>query len=319
MNKGESSLKQVLRKCFSIRPNADRDEKLDFLRKLSIFSVPSRYPEAFGLYVIEALAAGVPVVLPESGAFPELVEQTQGGRIYQPNEPDDLAGALELILENPEQEKTMGLAGHESVSRDFSNEQLASVWSTTSFPHREILTTKSMASEFTIAVEFSETDPRHHALYKFLSLDGNLRTRISAEPGAFGRHGGREWPLRLAPCQSVLPLQKTTAHRRRSGSQTNRCRSTRSLHPLCFSVLEEENEQVKAAVGEAVAACVHFEQATGSMTPIMIPEVVRNQVSEASSEVESAVISVIAFCFEALPQHLIGLEDFRPVKPWLKG
>ena len=63
-----------LTECFSIRPNVDRDQKLDFLRKLSIFSVPSRYPEAFGLYVIEALAAGVPVVLPESGAFPELVE-----------------------------------------------------------------------------------------------------------------------------------------------------------------------------------------------------------------------------------------------------
>ena len=38
-----------LTECFSIRPNADRDEKLDFLRKLSIFSVPSRYPEAFTL------------------------------------------------------------------------------------------------------------------------------------------------------------------------------------------------------------------------------------------------------------------------------
>ena len=75
--------------------------------------------------MVEALAAGVPVVLPESGAFPELVEQTGGGRIYQPNEPSDLAEALELLLENPEQAKSMGLAGHESVSRDFSNEQLA--------------------------------------------------------------------------------------------------------------------------------------------------------------------------------------------------
>jgi glycosyltransferase involved in cell wall biosynthesis len=111
--------------CSRIRPNVDRKDKLDFLGKLSVFSVPARYPEAFGLYVIEALAAGVPVVLPESGAFPELVEQTQGGCIYQPNEPDTLAEALEPLLRNPEQAKTMGLAGHESVSRDFSNEQLA--------------------------------------------------------------------------------------------------------------------------------------------------------------------------------------------------
>ncbi|MEC9123737.1 MAG: glycosyltransferase family 4 protein [Verrucomicrobiota bacterium] len=109
----------------SIHPNVDRDQKLSFLRSLSVFSVPARYPEAFGLYVVEALAAGVPVVLPESGAFPELVEQTQGGRIYRPNGPNELAEALEPILGDPEKAKAMGLAGHQSVSHDFSNEQLA--------------------------------------------------------------------------------------------------------------------------------------------------------------------------------------------------
>ena len=114
-----------LHEYFSITPNVSRKEKLDFLHKLSVFSVPARYPEAFGLYVIEALAGGVPVVLPESGAFPELVEQTQGGRIYQPNEPEALAEALEPLLETPEQTKAMGLAGHDCVSRDFSNEKLA--------------------------------------------------------------------------------------------------------------------------------------------------------------------------------------------------
>jgi glycosyltransferase involved in cell wall biosynthesis len=114
-----------LNDCSRIRPNIDRDDKLDFLKKLSIFSVPARYPEAFGLYVIEALAAGVPVVLPESGAFPELVEQTQGGRIFQPNKPIILAETLQSLLKNPDQAKSMGLTGHESVSRDFANEQLA--------------------------------------------------------------------------------------------------------------------------------------------------------------------------------------------------
>lgn len=112
--------------CSSIRPNIDRDEKLSFLPKLSVFSVPARYPEAFGLYVVEALAAGVPVVLPESGAFPELVEQTKGGCIYQFNEPIALADALESLLENPEQAKKIGLTGHEIVSKEFANEQLAS-------------------------------------------------------------------------------------------------------------------------------------------------------------------------------------------------
>ena len=110
----------------SIKPNIDRNEKLNFLRKLSVFSVPARYPEAFGLYVVEALASGVPVVLPHSGAFPELVEQTKGGLVYQPNDPSTLAESLEALLIDPEQSKKIGLNGHEVVSRDFANENLAS-------------------------------------------------------------------------------------------------------------------------------------------------------------------------------------------------
>ena len=110
----------------SIKPNIDRNEKLNFLRKLSVFSVPARYPEAFGLYVVEALASGVPVVLPHSGAFPELVEQTKGGLVYQPNDPGTLAESLEALLIDPDQSKKIGLNGHEVVSRDFANENLAS-------------------------------------------------------------------------------------------------------------------------------------------------------------------------------------------------
>jgi glycosyltransferase involved in cell wall biosynthesis len=65
-------------------PNLDRAAKIAFLRSLSVFSVPARTPEAFGLYVIESLAAGVPVVQPRLGAFPELVETTGGGVLYDP-------------------------------------------------------------------------------------------------------------------------------------------------------------------------------------------------------------------------------------------
>jgi glycosyltransferase involved in cell wall biosynthesis len=110
----------------SIKPNIDRKEKLNFLRNLSVFSVPARYPEAFGLYVVEALAAGVPVVLPDSGAFPELVEQSQGGRLYKPNDPGTLCESLESLLVDPEQSKKIGLKGHDVVSKDFANESLAS-------------------------------------------------------------------------------------------------------------------------------------------------------------------------------------------------
>src|SRR5258706_47606 len=76
------SLKDLLRKTgllesVEFRPNLTRSQKLEFLESLSLFSVPARYSEAFGLYVIEAMAAGVPVVQPRSGAFTEIVRQVE--------------------------------------------------------------------------------------------------------------------------------------------------------------------------------------------------------------------------------------------------
>ena len=111
--------------CSIFRPNIERDEKLKFLRGLNVFSVPSRYPEAFGLYVIEALAAGTPVVLPKSGAFPEIVEDTGGGIIYEDNNPSDLAIALDQILKDSEGSKKMGIFGRDVVLEKYSNEKLA--------------------------------------------------------------------------------------------------------------------------------------------------------------------------------------------------
>jgi glycosyltransferase involved in cell wall biosynthesis len=106
-------------------PNVDREGKLAFLRDLTLFSVPSRYPEAFGLYVVEALAAGVPVVLPHSGAFPEIIEATDGGLLYQPEKTSALPDALENLLARPEEAHAMGLRGHEAVAEGFSNKTLA--------------------------------------------------------------------------------------------------------------------------------------------------------------------------------------------------
>ena len=65
-------------------PNLSRADKQAFLRSLSVFSVPAIYGEAFGLYVIEALACGVPVVQPRHAAFPELIAATGGGLLCAP-------------------------------------------------------------------------------------------------------------------------------------------------------------------------------------------------------------------------------------------
>jgi glycosyltransferase involved in cell wall biosynthesis len=59
--------------------NISREEKTVMLGTLTLFSVPATYPEAFGLYVIEAMASGVPVVQPAAASFPEIVAQAGAG------------------------------------------------------------------------------------------------------------------------------------------------------------------------------------------------------------------------------------------------
>lgn len=88
-------------------PNLDHDRKEHFLSRLTIFSVPATYHEAFGLYTIEALAAGVPLVMPRSSSFPEILESSGAGVLAEPNDPSALAAAWHQLLADPERLATM--------------------------------------------------------------------------------------------------------------------------------------------------------------------------------------------------------------------
>lgn len=105
-------------------PNVTREQKIEFLRGLTVFCTPALYGEAFGLYVIEALAAGVPVVQPRHGAFPELIEQTGGGLVAEPNA-RALADAVESLLRDPARARALGAAGRRAVQERFSIQALA--------------------------------------------------------------------------------------------------------------------------------------------------------------------------------------------------
>ncbi len=106
-------------------PNLDRSAKLEFLKGLSVFSVPARYGEAFGLYVIEALAAGVPVVQPRTAAFTELVELTGGGLLCEPGSAEALAKSLLELLAEPVRARRLGEAGRRAVFERFSSLAMA--------------------------------------------------------------------------------------------------------------------------------------------------------------------------------------------------
>jgi len=106
-------------------PNLDRPARQEFLRSLSVLSVPARHSEAFGMYVLEALASAVPVVLPRHGAFPELVETTGGGVLYEPNEPGALADALGALLADRGGAAHLARQGREAVLEAFTIEGMA--------------------------------------------------------------------------------------------------------------------------------------------------------------------------------------------------
>jgi glycosyltransferase involved in cell wall biosynthesis len=106
-------------------PNLDRAAKLAFLKSLTVFSVPAVCNEAFGLYVIEALAAGVPVVQPRAAAFPEIVAATGGGVLCEPRNPASLAEQLEALLLDPARARALGEAGRRAVLEKFSDTAMA--------------------------------------------------------------------------------------------------------------------------------------------------------------------------------------------------
>ncbi len=106
-------------------PNVDRAGKLALMRSLSVLSVPALYGEAFGLYLVEAMASGVPVVQPRHAAFPEILAASGGGMICEPGNSAALADALEPLLLEPERARALGEAGRRAVREKFSAEQMA--------------------------------------------------------------------------------------------------------------------------------------------------------------------------------------------------
>ncbi|MEY2409288.1 MAG: hypothetical protein QOF48_1958 [Verrucomicrobiota bacterium] len=105
--------------------NVDRDEKLEFFRKLTVFSTPALYGEAFGLYLLEAMASGVPVVQPRHAAFPEILATTGGGVLCDAGDARALADAIEPLLLDPARALELGRRGREAVVARFGIDQMA--------------------------------------------------------------------------------------------------------------------------------------------------------------------------------------------------
>ena len=103
----------------------DRAQKIAFLQGLDALSEPSPYAEPKGLYLLEALANGVPCVQPRHGAFPEVLACTGGGLLFEPNDAASLADQLLVLARDREKARALGRKGAEAVRQHYSVSRMA--------------------------------------------------------------------------------------------------------------------------------------------------------------------------------------------------
>jgi glycosyltransferase involved in cell wall biosynthesis len=110
---------------FHYRGAVDRHDKIDFLRKLDVLSVPATYDEPKGIFLLEAMACGVPVVQPARGGFAEIVEKTGGGLLVKPDDTDSLADGLLRLYNDRALAERLGQSGFEKVRERYSVARMA--------------------------------------------------------------------------------------------------------------------------------------------------------------------------------------------------
>jgi glycosyltransferase involved in cell wall biosynthesis len=76
--------------------------------------------ESFGRVVVEAMAAGLPVVGVQGGGVNEIVQHGQTGLLAKRDDPQDLAASIEQLVREPRRRAAMGLAGRQRAESTYS-------------------------------------------------------------------------------------------------------------------------------------------------------------------------------------------------------
>jgi glycosyltransferase involved in cell wall biosynthesis len=90
-----------------------------------VLSVPATYDEPKGMFLLEAMASGVPVVQPRRGAFTEVIEKTGGGLLVEPDDPDRLADGLESLLRDRRLRQELGRRAFRTVREHYTVQRSA--------------------------------------------------------------------------------------------------------------------------------------------------------------------------------------------------
>ena len=100
-----------------------RDDVARLLSAFDIFVMPSLF-EGLCMAVLEAFAAGVPVVATPVGGIPSSVAEGETGKLVPPRDAEALANAILWMLEHPAEARDMGLRGRQLVEAKFTMEAM---------------------------------------------------------------------------------------------------------------------------------------------------------------------------------------------------
>jgi len=102
------------------------DQRMGLFETTDLFVFPSNYPnEAQPLVVLEAMAAGVPVITSDIATLPEFVRDGETGRLCQPDDPDKLAHSIKQAINTPDQTYAMAQAARLMCQTDFTMDRFA--------------------------------------------------------------------------------------------------------------------------------------------------------------------------------------------------
>ena len=103
----------------------DREQKIAFLQSMDVLSVPATYNEPKGMFLLEAMACGVPLVQPRRGAFTEIMETTASGLLVEPDDVEDLAEGILMMARSPELVKKFSESGFVKVREFYTVARMA--------------------------------------------------------------------------------------------------------------------------------------------------------------------------------------------------
>jgi glycosyltransferase involved in cell wall biosynthesis len=113
-----------LHEAVSLLGSLDAEALASEYSQAAVVALPSRQ-EVAPMAIIEAMAAGVPVVASAVGGVPYLVEDGVTGRTVPPADPAALAEALAELLRQPQTAQRMGEAGRAAARQRFRPEVIA--------------------------------------------------------------------------------------------------------------------------------------------------------------------------------------------------